>query len=199
MKTNTTGGPHDRAQPVAAPAETPAVPACATGKDIIAQTLVRHWPLPYVMDGNAMWVRCGDEECGFQSSRAALVGEEGAWAEHAYHVADLLELAGIGELNPRTSDAGTAATDTASRFSEVLTRVEVSNGRSLAYFRSKLTSSSPSGETAAFTPLLSTAEGHEISARLAQLVGRRVLVGFRVEDIGPAGKRRVICDIEPVD
>jgi hypothetical protein len=72
-------------------------PACATGKDIIARTLVLHWAQPSVMDGNVM-VQCAAEDCDFQSNRAALVGEEGAWAEHAYHVADLLELAGIGEL-----------------------------------------------------------------------------------------------------
>jgi hypothetical protein len=98
MQTNTTGGPHDRDRSWKAPAEAPHRPACATGKDIIAQTLVRHWAMPHAMDGNGMWVRCGDEECDFQSSRVALVGEEGAWAEHAYHVADLLGLAGIGEL-----------------------------------------------------------------------------------------------------
>lgn len=77
---------------------TPHRPACATGKDIIARTLLRHWALPTVMDGNVVCVQCGDDDCGFETSRAALVGEEGAWAEHAYHVADLLELAGIGEL-----------------------------------------------------------------------------------------------------
>lgn len=73
-------------------------PACATGKDIIARTLVLHWALPTVMDGNVVWIRCGAEDCDFRSSSVALIGEDGVWAEHAYHVADQLELAGIGEL-----------------------------------------------------------------------------------------------------
>lgn len=97
MQTNTTGGPHDRPQPWKAPAEPPHRPACATGKDIIAQTLVRHWALPSVEDGHVVIIDCADESCGFQSSHVDLVGEEGVWAEHAYHVADLLETAGIGE------------------------------------------------------------------------------------------------------
>jgi hypothetical protein len=98
MQTNTTGGLHDRTQARKAPAEAPHRPACATGKDIIARTLVLHWALPTVMDGSVMWVRCGAEDCDFRSSSVALVGEEGVWAEHAYHLADQLELAGIGEL-----------------------------------------------------------------------------------------------------
>ena len=97
MQTNTTGGLHDRPQLWKAPAETPYRPACATGKDIIAQTLLRHWARPSVDNGLVVIIDCADEDCGFQSSHADLVGEDGIWAEHAYHVADLLERAGIRE------------------------------------------------------------------------------------------------------
>ncbi|MET4143932.1 hypothetical protein [Arthrobacter sp. UYCo732] len=77
--------------------DTPHRPACATGKDIIAQTLVVHWPRPVVEGGRAVIVDCMGEGCGFQSSHADLVGEDAIWGEHACHVADLLEQAGIAE------------------------------------------------------------------------------------------------------
>lgn len=97
MQTNTTRGPHDRPQPWKAPTEAPHRPACATGKDVIARILVKHWAKPAVDDGLPVIIDCMAEGCGFQSSHAALVGEEGIWAEHAYHVADLMEQAGIAE------------------------------------------------------------------------------------------------------
>jgi hypothetical protein len=77
--------------------EAPHRPACATSKDIIARILTEHWSQPVVADGRPVIIDCMGEGCGFQSSHAALVGEEGIWAEHAYHVADLLEQAGIAE------------------------------------------------------------------------------------------------------
>lgn len=97
MQTNTTGGPHDRPQPWKVPVEARHRPACATGKDVIAQILVSHWAKPVVDDGRPVIIDCMGENCGFQSSYVTLVGEEGIWAEHAYHVADLLEQAGINE------------------------------------------------------------------------------------------------------
>lgn len=72
-------------------------PACATGKDIIAQILVEHWARPGVDDGRAVIIDCMGTDCGFQSNHADLVGADAIWAEHAYHVADLLEAAGIAE------------------------------------------------------------------------------------------------------
>ncbi|ACL42283.1 hypothetical protein Achl_4332 (plasmid) [Pseudarthrobacter chlorophenolicus A6] len=97
MQTNTTGRPSDRPQPWKPPAETPHRPACATGKDIIAQTLVTHWPRPAVADGRTVVIDCMGTGCGFQSSHVDLVGDDAIWAEHAYHVADLLEAAGVAE------------------------------------------------------------------------------------------------------
>jgi hypothetical protein len=90
MQTNTTGGPHDRTPPRTAPSE-------ATGKEIIAKILVDHWAQPVVADGRPVIIDCMGDGCGFQSSHAARVGEEGIWTEHASHVADLLEQAGIAE------------------------------------------------------------------------------------------------------
>lgn len=99
MQTNTTGTLHDRPRLWKAPATAPYRPACATGKDIIARTLISHVAEPYLQDDRVVIIDCGDEDCGFQSSHANLVGEDGIWAEHAYHVADLLEVAGIGETS----------------------------------------------------------------------------------------------------
>lgn len=84
---------------------TPHRPACATGKDIIAQTLVEHWARPSVDDGRVVIIDCMGTDCGFQSSHADLVGADAIWAEHAYHVADLLEAAGVAET------AGVAAAE----------------------------------------------------------------------------------------
>ena len=97
MQTNSTGGPHDRQQPWKATAEPSHRPACAMGKDIIAQILVKHWARPTVEDGQPVGVDCMGEGCGFRSSPVELVGDDAIWAEHAYHVADLLEQAGVGE------------------------------------------------------------------------------------------------------
>lgn len=97
MQTNTTAGLHDRPQFWKVPTEAPHRPACATGKDIIAQTLMTHRAQPSVDGGRAVIIDCADEACGFQSSHADLVGDDAIWAEHAYHVADLLEQAGIAE------------------------------------------------------------------------------------------------------
>lgn len=88
MQTNTTGGPHDRAQ---------TRQAVTAGKDIIAGILVEHWAKPVVDDDRPVVIDCMGEGCGFQSNHANLVGEEGIWAEHAGHVADLLGKAGIGD------------------------------------------------------------------------------------------------------
>jgi len=85
--------------------EVPHRPACATGKDIIAQILVAHWARPVVDDSRPVIIDCMGAGCGFQSSHATLVGEDAIWAEHAYHVADLLDAAGIAET------AGVAKTE----------------------------------------------------------------------------------------
>lgn len=105
MHTNTTGGPNDRLQMWKAPVEAPHRPACATGKDIVARTLLRHWARPTVESGQVVIVDCADEDCGFQSNHADLVGADAVWAEHAYHIADLLERAGVAET------AGVATTE----------------------------------------------------------------------------------------
>lgn len=83
-----TGGPHDRPQ---------SQPTRAAGRDIIAGILVSHWPNPTVVDGRPVIIDCMGEGCGFQSSHADLVGEDAIWTEHAHHIADLLEMAGIAE------------------------------------------------------------------------------------------------------
>ncbi len=85
---HTTGRTQDR--PQSHPAET-------TGKDIIAGILVNHWPNPTVVDGRPVIIDCMGEGCGFQSSHADLVGNDTIWTEHAHHIADLLETAGIAE------------------------------------------------------------------------------------------------------
>jgi hypothetical protein len=72
-------------------------PACSTGADIIARILVEHWAKPAVVDGRSVIVDCMGEGCGFQSSHADRVGDDAIWAEHAYHVAALLERVGIAE------------------------------------------------------------------------------------------------------
>jgi hypothetical protein len=97
MQTNTTGGTYDRPQSWKDSVEPPHRTSSTTGRDTIAKTLADHWAQPVVDNGRPVIIDCMGEGCGFQSRHAALVGEEGIWAEHAYHVADLLEQAGIAE------------------------------------------------------------------------------------------------------
>lgn len=74
----------------------PTIPA-ATGKDIIARIVVNHWPRPVVGDDGPAVIDCMGTDCGFQSNHAGLVGPHAIWDEHAHHIADLLEAAGIAE------------------------------------------------------------------------------------------------------
>ncbi|MBG0738748.1 hypothetical protein IV500_04855 [Paeniglutamicibacter antarcticus] len=76
-------------------------PVRATGKHLVARTLIEHWGRPSVADGRVIIIDCMAAGCGFQSGHADLVGGDNIWAEHAYHVADVLEQAGVAE----TADA----------------------------------------------------------------------------------------------
>jgi hypothetical protein len=73
------------------------LPTRPGGKDLIAGILVDHWARPYTEEGCVLVVDCMGQGCGFQSSHVYLVGEDGMWAEHARHVAELLERAGVAE------------------------------------------------------------------------------------------------------
>lgn len=70
----------------------------ASNESAVVQVLLRHWAKPAVEDGRPVIVDCADELCGFQSNHADAVGEQTIWTEHARHVAELLEQAGIAEI-----------------------------------------------------------------------------------------------------
>lgn len=93
----TTDAQRDRPRLWEATTDTPQRPAGATGKDIMARTITAHRAVPFVDEGRVVIIDCADESCGFQSSYVTLVGVNGIWEEHAHHITDLLEQAGIGE------------------------------------------------------------------------------------------------------
>lgn len=91
------------------------------GKDVMVRILTGHWGRPYVEEGYALFVDCTGAGCGFRSSPAEAGNEDKMWAEHAGHVAEQLQAAGITD----TASAVTAERlRLADRLDEEVTRRE---------------------------------------------------------------------------